>query len=121
MRRQPHDPLKHRLARRRIDQSQFAAGQKYRQLSAIAERNPEALEALARCRVELGDAGIALLDATLLAGLTTKQVADQWGLAGAAWESYYARRLDLCLGELAIVFGFVSSRRPAVTSAPAPL
>ena len=119
MHRKSHDLLEHLLARKRIGRPQYLAGQKYRQLSAVAERSPEALEALAKCRAELGDAGIALVDATLLCAMSTKQIAAS---RGQAWESYYSRRLGECLATLAIVFGFAgaSPRRPAITSAPTP-
>jgi hypothetical protein len=123
MRRKPHDPLAFLLARKRIDTAQYRAAVEYRRLSAIAERSPEALEALARCQRELGDSGVALLDSVLLCAMSTKAIAARHGKLGPSWESYFARRLGEALTTLAIVFGFAGEpprQRIIPPSSPAP-
>ena len=70
--------------------------------------------------MELGDDGTALVDAVLLCGMSTKQVAEARGRTGQAWESYFARRLCEALNTLAIVFGFVTKSTPNGPLKPAP-
>ena len=106
MRRQPRDLLTGLLARNRISRAQFMAGREYRRLSAIAERSPEAAEALDQCRRQLGDDGTALIDAVLICAMSLKQIAEARGLAGQDWQRYYAKRFSECLNALAIVYGF---------------
>ena len=59
MRRKSSDPLAHLLARKRLSRTQFMAGREYQRLSGIAERSPEAAEALDKCRRQLGNEGRA--------------------------------------------------------------
>ena len=73
---------------------------------------------LDKCYRRFGDDGSALVHDVLIRNMSMKQIAAARGLAGPRYESYFGLRLREALNSLAIVFGFVSSRRAAVTSAP---
>ena len=75
---------------------------------------------LDKCYRKLGDDGSALVHDVLVRNMSMRQIAESRGLAGQRYEGYLGIRLRECLDELAIVFGFVSAKRPAVTSSPAP-
>ena len=138
------DPLADRLARGHIDQAQYQAGREFQKHFGIAERGPRSIhwnervdgsappEALTdaqskawrwldKCYRKLGDDGSALVHDVLVRNMTVRQIAQSRNLAGQRYESYLGIRLRECLDELAIVFGFVSARRPApITASPAP-
>ena len=137
------DPLADRLARGHIDAAQFAAGREFQKHFGIAERGPRAIQLtervdgsappetlsdsqlrswrwLDKCYRKLGDDGSALVHDVLVRNMTVRQIAQSRGLAGSRYESYFGIRLRECLDELAIVFGFVSAKRPTpVTASPA--
>ena len=135
------DPMADRLARGFIDAAQFAAGRKFQKHFGIAERGPRSIQWseridgsappetlsdsqlrswrwLDKCYRRLGADGSTLVHDVLIRNMSMKQIAAARGLAGPRYESYFGLRLREALDSLAIVFGFASSRRAAVTSAP---
>jgi hypothetical protein len=123
------DPLADHFARNHIDEAQYLAGREFQKWFGLAERGPRAMalaEAvdgtppretltdeqlkankwLAKCYVELGRDGAALVRDMLISNLTTRQIAAARGMIGSDWERYFARRLFLCLDCLAVIFGF---------------
>jgi hypothetical protein len=116
------DPLGLYHAHGRLTDRQCRAArefQKYYRLAAKGSRS--ATEWLNRCHYELGLDGSALIEAVMIRGLTTREVAISRGHEGDLWRRFYTRRLAECLDTLASMFGFVSEApRQAVTRRPAP-
>ena len=129
------DPLAWHLARGHIDQAQYEAGREFQRHFAVAERGPgrlnwprpvdgdppretltdEQLKAgkwLTKCYEALGRDGSVLMHDMLVDNRTTRQIAAARGMSGAAWESYFARRLYEALNTLAVVFGFSNRHKP---------
>lgn len=128
------DPLADHHARGHIREHQYLAGREFQRHFGIAERGPRAIQWteavdgdpprenltdgqlmagkwLARCYRELGADGSAIVHDVLIHAMTAKQMARSRGFSGKEWESYFSKRLYVCLDCLAVVFGFAMSAR----------
>jgi hypothetical protein len=94
----------------RFSSAQLAAAREFRRLHVLAKAgHPDAAKALARAHEQLGEDGMAIAIATVIEGMTAKQVAEARGKAGPGWTGFYAKRQRECLGSLALTFGLARS------------
>lgn len=112
----PADPLAHHLARKHIDQAQYLAGREFQKHTAGS--GPASQKWLARCTLELGQDGFALVRSILIDGKSTREIAEARGMSDEGGQRYYARRFFLCLAALAEVFGFASLGPPTAEPKP---
>lgn len=133
MRSTRDDPLADHHARGHIDEAQYNAGREFQRHFGIAERGPRAIQWteavdgdpprenltdgqlmagkwLAKCYLELGADGTALVHDVLVHARTMSQVSSSRGLAGKDWEQYFGKRFRECLDCLAIVYGYAMRR-----------
>ena len=101
---------KEHFARRRIDQAQFRAGREFRKHHGMAccGQGAAAEKWLAKCRVELGEDGLALVHDALIRSMTTKQIMESRGRTRPEWERYFTKRVRECLSTLVEVYGFAT-------------
>lgn len=133
MRSTRDDPLADHHARGHIDEAQYSAGREFQRHFGIAERGPRAIQWteavdgdpprenltdgqlragkwLTICYRKLGADGSAVVHDVLIHAMTARQMAASRGFSGKEWESYFSKRLYVCLDCLAEVFGFAMRR-----------
>ncbi len=133
MRSTRDDPLADHHARGHIDEAQYNAGREFQRHFGIAERGPRAIQWteavdgdpprenltdgqlmagkwLSKCYRELGQDGSSIVHDVLVHAMTAKQMAASRGFSGKEWESYFSKRLYVCLDCLAVVYGFAMRR-----------
>lgn len=131
MRSTRDDPLADHHARGHIDEAQYQAGRAFQKHFGVAERGPRAVQWseavdgdpprenltdgqlmagkwLSKCYRELGGDGSAIIHDVLVHARTSKQMAAARGFSGKEWESYFSKRLYVCLNQIAAVFGFAT-------------
>ena len=128
-----NDPLGRLHSHHQIDEAQYRGGRAFQDDWEKAERGPRAVDPtreyvdggrarepiterqrravlrLNRIERELGTDGIVLVHEVLVLGLTMEQIGERRGLRGQRWKDYFARRFQVCLDRLALIYGFATA------------
>jgi len=129
-----NDPLAGMHARKFIDECQYQAGRAFQHDFETAERGPRAIDPgkeavdggrlpepiteaqraavvrLMRAERDLGKDGAALIHDVLITGMGISQLTSRRGFGGGYWRELFGRKLNVCLDQLAVSYGFASER-----------